>query len=186
MQVYLRCPQGHSMAQVQSAEMAARQPPSPVMALLILVISAEHARGDTSVHHDWADHLQYGAGTFAGNDITYSGGLATFQSTYGTAKGSHSVTGTRITCESDSAGQFVVLPPPIKSPQRRQCTWHHQCPICTSNVSAHMYCCLKTSRMVQTRWNDTPVFCIRCMGENLCYSLFDSSSMPGATSASVP
>ena len=59
--------------------------------------------------HDWADHLRYGAGTFAGNDITYSGGLATFQSIYGTAKGSHSVTGTRIICESDSAGQFVVI-----------------------------------------------------------------------------
>ncbi|CAK0783494.1 hypothetical protein CVIRNUC_006693 [Coccomyxa viridis] len=48
-----------------------------------------------------------GTGTFAGNDVTYSGGLATFQSIYGTAKGSHSVTGTRIVCESNSAGRFV-------------------------------------------------------------------------------
>ena len=61
------------------------------------------------LHHDWADHLRCGAGTFAGNDVTYSGGLATFQSIYGTAKGSHSVTGTRIVCESDSAGRFVVI-----------------------------------------------------------------------------
>ena len=53
--------------------------------------------------------LRSGAGTFAGNDVTYSGGLATFQSIYGTAKGSHSVTGTRIICESESAGQFVVI-----------------------------------------------------------------------------
>lgn len=48
------------------------------------------------------------AGTFEGNDVTHYGGLATFQSTYGTAEGSHTVTGERITCESDSTGQFVV------------------------------------------------------------------------------
>ena len=48
------------------------------------------------------------AGTFEGNDVTHYGGLATFQSTYGTAKGSHTVTGKRIICESDQTGQFVV------------------------------------------------------------------------------
>ena len=48
------------------------------------------------------------AGTFEGDDVTHYGGLATFQSTYGTAKGSHSVTGESIRCESDSTGVFVV------------------------------------------------------------------------------
>ena len=48
------------------------------------------------------------AGTFEGDDVTHYGGLATFQSTYGTAKGSHTVTGDSIQCESDSTGTFVV------------------------------------------------------------------------------
>ena len=48
------------------------------------------------------------AGTFEGNDVTHYGGLATFQAIYGMAEGSHTVTGERITCESDSTGQFVV------------------------------------------------------------------------------
>ena len=48
------------------------------------------------------------AGTFEGDDVTHYGGLATFQATYGTAKGSHSVTGESIRCESDSSGVFVV------------------------------------------------------------------------------
>ncbi len=52
------------------------------------------------------------AGTFEGDDVTHYGGLATFQATYGTAKGSHSVTGDSIRCESDSSGVFVVTPMP--------------------------------------------------------------------------
>lgn len=40
--------------------------------------------------------------------MTYKGGLATFQSIQGTAKGSHSVTGQKIVCDSDSSGTFVV------------------------------------------------------------------------------
>ncbi|CAL5220591.1 g2631 [Coccomyxa viridis] len=48
-----------------------------------------------------------GTGTFEGDDVTHYGGLATFQATYGTAKGSHSVTGESIRCESDSSGVFV-------------------------------------------------------------------------------
>ena len=54
-------------------------------------------------------------GTFEGDDVTHYGGLATFQSTYGTAKGSHSVTGESIRCESDSTGVFVVSATPFKA-----------------------------------------------------------------------
>lgn len=59
-------------------------------------------------HEKVGKDIQRDAGTFEGNDLTYYGGLATFQSTVGTAKGSHTVTGERLVCESDTFGQFVV------------------------------------------------------------------------------
>ena len=102
------------------------------------------------LHHDWADHLRCGAGTFAGNDVTYSGGLATFQSIYGTAKGSHSVTGTRIVCESDSAGRFVVihLLPRGFPIEEIICSASSSACLRASDIPVELDCCLMSLKMV--------------------------------------
>jgi hypothetical protein len=47
-------------------------------------------------------------GEFQGFGITYYGGEATFQATFGKAVGNHTVTGKMIACETSSFGEFVV------------------------------------------------------------------------------
>ena len=72
-------------------------------------------------HEKVGKDIQRDAGTFEGNDLTYYGGLATFESTVGTAKGSHTVTGERLVCESDTFGQFVVRAAAPNPPTTRVC-----------------------------------------------------------------
>ncbi len=47
-------------------------------------------------------------GEFKGSAITYYGGEATFQATFGKAVGNHTVTGKKIECETSSFGEYVV------------------------------------------------------------------------------